>query len=111
MAVVSRRGAVRTGVRRWRPGGVRSPVGALRAAAGIGVLPFVAILPFSSRLDVVLPQPDVLAFDNVAEILSAKVTFSVFGVGWFTHDQSETVVHCSWPVRSSPSVGWSWRTC
>ncbi|HET9654963.1 MAG TPA: MASE3 domain-containing protein [Kineosporiaceae bacterium] len=61
---------------------------ALTVAAVVGALPFAVVLLFPSQLDLTMPAADFLAFHNIAEFFSAMVSFSIFGVGWFTHDQS-----------------------
>jgi hypothetical protein len=61
---------------------------ALLAAALLGAIPFVVVELFRSQLYVVASVPAYLVFHNVAEFFSIMVSLSVFGVGWFSHEQS-----------------------
>jgi signal transduction histidine kinase/CheY-like chemotaxis protein len=66
-----------------------SPVSALTVVAGVAAFPLLAVLLFPSTLDVLIPSSAYLTFHDVVEFFSATVMFSVFGVGWFTHNQSK----------------------
>jgi signal transduction histidine kinase len=62
---------------------------ALAAAVLLGAVPFGVVELFRSRLYVVASVPAYLVFHNTVEFFSIMVSLSVFGVGWFTHDQSK----------------------
>ncbi|MBJ6748747.1 MASE3 domain-containing protein [Geomonas anaerohicana] len=57
----------------------------LAIAAGI---PFLLLELFGSTLYVVLDVPAYLTFHNTVEIFSVMVSLSIFGVGWFSYNQS-----------------------
>jgi signal transduction histidine kinase/ActR/RegA family two-component response regulator len=88
VAAMSGTGPARPVARRVMQGNRRSASGAVIVVAVAGALPFLAVLLFPSWLDVETPAASFLAFHNVVEFFSAMVSFSIFGVGWFTHDQS-----------------------
>jgi signal transduction histidine kinase/DNA-binding NarL/FixJ family response regulator len=88
-AIISGTGPFRAIVRRPETGNRLSPSGELAVAAGVAALPLVAVLLFPSQLNVLMHRHTFLIFHNVVEFFSAMVLFSVFGVGWFTHDQSK----------------------
>lgn len=52
------------------------------------LIPFLLVEIFYSRLYLVMDVPEYLVFHNIAEIFSVMVSMSIFGVGWFTFDQS-----------------------
>lgn len=74
---------------RRRPGYRRSPVEMLAVVTVVAALPYVAVILFPSRFNILMSRSAFLSFHNVAEFFSSIVLFSVFGVGWFTHDQSK----------------------
>ncbi|MDD5215474.1 MAG: MASE3 domain-containing protein [Methylococcales bacterium] len=53
------------------------------------LLPFLLVELFQERLYWVMEKTNYLAFHNVAELFSVVVSFSIFGVGWYTYDQSK----------------------
>ncbi len=53
------------------------------------LLPFLLVELFYARLYLVMDVPQYLVFHNVAEFFSVMVSMSIFGVGWFTYDQSK----------------------
>lgn len=55
----------------------------------ISLLPFLVVKSFPERLYFVMEKTNYLAFHNVAEFFSVVVSFSIFGVGWYTYDQSK----------------------
>ena len=61
---------------------------ALAASVVLGAIPFLAVELLRSRLYVVVSVPTYLVFHNIAEFFSIMVSLSVFGVGWFSHEQS-----------------------
>jgi PAS domain S-box-containing protein len=61
----------------------------LRATILAAPVPFLLVVLFPTQLDVVLDGASYLLFHNVAEFFSIMVSLSVFGVGWYTYDQSE----------------------
>lgn len=52
-------------------------------------LPFWVVKSFPEQLYFVMEKTNYLAFHNVAEFFSIVVSFSIFGVGWYTYDQSK----------------------
>lgn|GEM_PF-837864 len=55
----------------------------------VSLLPFLVVKFFPERLYFVMEKTNYLAFHNVAEFFSVVVSFSIFGVGWYTYDQSK----------------------
>ncbi len=53
------------------------------------LLPFIAVEAFYSSLYRVMDITKYLVFHNIAEFFSVMVSMSIFGVGWFTYDQSK----------------------
>ena len=53
------------------------------------LLPFLLVKSFPERFYFVMEKTNYLAFHNVAEFFSVVVSFSIFGVGWYTYDQSQ----------------------
>ncbi|MFA7060241.1 MAG: MASE3 domain-containing protein [Pedobacter sp.] len=53
------------------------------------LLPFLVVEFFHSWLYHVMDTSGYLVFHNSAEFFSVMVSFSIFGVGWFTYEQSE----------------------
>ncbi|QWV93448.1 PAS domain-containing protein [Geomonas oryzisoli] len=58
---------------------------ALAVAAGV---PFLLLELSGAALYVVLDVPSYLTFHNTVEIFSVMVSLSIFGVGWFSYNQS-----------------------
>ena len=52
-------------------------------------LPFLMVVLFPAQLDRVMDGGSYLVFHNVAEFFSIMVSLSLFGVGWFSYDQSK----------------------
>ncbi|WP_224984100.1 MASE3 domain-containing protein [Geomonas agri] len=61
---------------------------ALPAFAVLAGIPFLLLELFGPALYVVLDVPSYLTFHNMVEIFSVMVSLSIFGVGWFSYDQS-----------------------
>jgi signal transduction histidine kinase/DNA-binding response OmpR family regulator len=53
------------------------------------LLPFVLIEVFRGQFYAVMDINTYLLFHNIAEFFSIMVSFSIFGVGWYTYDQSQ----------------------
>lgn len=51
-------------------------------------LPFLAVEIFNHWLYHVMDTSGYLVFHNIAEFFSVMVSLSIFGVGWYTYDQS-----------------------
>lgn len=51
--------------------------------------PFLAVMLFPARLDLIMEKSTYLVFHNFAEFFSIMVSLSVFSVGWYTYDQSK----------------------
>ena len=53
------------------------------------LLPFLLVALFHEQLYGVMDITSYLVFHNFAEFFSVIVSFSIFGVGWYTYDQSQ----------------------
>jgi PAS domain S-box-containing protein len=53
------------------------------------ILPFLAVGVFKSELYTVMDISSYLVFHNVAEFFSVMVSFSIFGLGWYSYDQNK----------------------
>jgi len=51
--------------------------------------PFLLVELFPIQLDRVMDKSSYLVFHNIAEFFSIMVSLSVFGIGWFTYNQSK----------------------
>ncbi|HUX40119.1 MAG TPA: MASE3 domain-containing protein [Rectinemataceae bacterium] len=58
------------------------------ATAVFSVLLILAVDIFAERLYKAFPVHDFLAFHNISELFSVVVSFSIFGIGWFTFSAS-----------------------
>jgi PAS domain S-box-containing protein len=70
-------------VKRWSTGKV------LVGTFILSALPLLIVELFPSRLMFVMDAAPYLVFHNIAEFFSIMVSLSMFGVGWFTYDQSK----------------------
>ena len=61
----------------------------LAGALILSTLPLAAVEVFPGQLKFVMDAAPYLVFHNIAEFFSIMVSLSVFGVGWFTYDQSK----------------------
>jgi len=67
-----------------------TPARRVLTAAFLGsALPFLAVVLFPAQLDRVMDGASYVVFHNAAEFFSIMVSLSLFGVGWFTFDQSQ----------------------
>jgi PAS domain S-box-containing protein len=66
-----------------------SPVTIIAFVFALSALPFLIIELFHSRLYYVMDTASYLVFHNIAEWFSIMVSISIFGVGWFTFEQSK----------------------
>ena len=55
----------------------------------LSALPLVAVEMFPAQLKFVMEPAPYIVFHNIAEFFSIMVSLSMFGVGWFTYDQSK----------------------
>ena len=55
----------------------------------VSFLPFLIVELFSTQVHYVTDRSSYLVFHNTAEFFSVMVSLSVFGVGWYTFDQSK----------------------
>ena len=55
----------------------------------LSALPLLIVEMFPSQLKFVMDAAPYLVFHNIAEFFSIMVSLSMFGVGWFTYDQSK----------------------
>jgi PAS domain S-box-containing protein len=55
----------------------------------LSALPLVIVEMFPGQLKFVMDAASYLVFHNIAEFFSIMVSLSMFGVGWFTYDQSQ----------------------
>jgi PAS domain S-box-containing protein len=60
----------------------------LAIAGVLGLVPLALIQLFPARLQFVIPGPRYLAFHDLVELLGVVTDLSIFGVGWFTHEQT-----------------------
>lgn len=65
-----------------------SPRVFLTAVVLLSLLPFAAVALFPSLLYRIMDAASYLVFHNISEFFSIMVSFSIFGVGWFTFEQS-----------------------
>ncbi len=52
-------------------------------------LPFVILTLFPTQFHYVMDRALYLLFHNITEFFSIMVSLSIFGVGWYTYDQSK----------------------
>ncbi len=55
----------------------------------LSVLPFLAVELFRAQFYHVMDISSYLVFHNIAEFFSVMVSLSIFGVGWYTYEQSK----------------------
>ena len=55
----------------------------------LSALPLVTLEMFPAQLKFVMEPAPYIVFHNIAEFFSIMVSLSMFGVGWFTYDQSK----------------------
>jgi PAS domain S-box-containing protein len=67
----------------------RRPQTVLAGTFFLAALPLVAVEMFPAQLKFVMDAAPYLAFHNIAEFFSVMVSLSMFGVGWFTYEQSK----------------------
>lgn len=65
-----------------------SPQAILGVVFALSALPLLLVKVFPTQLEHVMSPVSYLAFHNVVEFFSIMVSLSIFGVGWFTHDQT-----------------------
>ncbi len=65
-----------------------SPPTVLAGVFILSALPFLAVELFPSRLYRVMDTASYLVFHNAAEFFSIMVSLSIFGIGWYTYEQS-----------------------
>ena len=53
------------------------------------LFPFLLVESYPERLYWIMDKTHYLVFHNMAEFFSVIVSFSIFGVGWYTYDQSQ----------------------
>jgi PAS domain S-box-containing protein len=69
-----------------------APVSARRILTAVFLaasLPFLLVVLFPAQLDRAMDGSSYAVFHNIAEFFSIMVSLSMFGVGWFTFDQSK----------------------
>ncbi|MBI5101387.1 MAG: PAS domain S-box protein [Nitrospirae bacterium] len=57
--------------------------------AALSALPVLVVAAFPSYLNIVVDKASYLVFHNVVEFFSIMVSLSIFGVGWFSYDQTK----------------------
>ncbi len=67
----------------------RSPKTILAMVAALALLPFLLVEAFRTELYTVMDTASYLVFHNIAEFFSVMVSLSIFGVGWYTYEQSK----------------------
>lgn len=65
-----------------------SPRQLLIGITAASVVPFAAVALLRSQLYTVVEVPSYLVFHNVTEFFSVMVSFSIFGLGWYSYDQN-----------------------
>ncbi len=55
----------------------------------LSALPLIIVQMFAGRLNFVMATASYVVFHNLAEFFSVMVSLSMFGVGWYTFDQSK----------------------
>ncbi|MDZ4726075.1 MAG: MASE3 domain-containing protein [Leptospira sp.] len=55
----------------------------------LSAIPFIVIELFHNTLYTVMDVPSYLLFHNIAEFFSVMVSFSIFGIGWYSFHQSK----------------------
>ncbi|RJQ23274.1 MAG: hypothetical protein C4560_00970 [Nitrospiraceae bacterium] len=60
----------------------------LTAVFLLSALPVLAVVMFPSQFDRVIPAESYVVFHNIAEFFSIMVSFSIFGIGWYTYERS-----------------------
>ena len=55
----------------------------------LGALPLLLVWVFPDRFYIVMDVPSYLVLHNVSEFFSVMVALSIFGVAWYSHEQSE----------------------
>ena len=71
------------GVKQWSTRNV------LAGTLILSALPLLIVELFPGQLKFVMAEAPYLVFHNIAEFFSIMVSLSMFGVGWFTYDQSK----------------------
>ncbi|MBI4767582.1 MAG: GAF domain-containing protein [Deltaproteobacteria bacterium] len=66
-----------------------SPGTVLAGTLILSALPLLIVELFPARLKFVVDAPPYIVFHNIAEFFSIMVSLSMFGMGWFTYDQSK----------------------
>lgn len=61
----------------------------LTATLLLSSLPIILIVVFPGKLDYVMPSAPYVLFHNISEFFSILVSLSIFGVGWFTFEQTK----------------------
>ncbi|MDU0459653.1 MAG: MASE3 domain-containing protein [Geobacteraceae bacterium] len=64
------------------------PVPLLLIASVASAVPFLLVEFFKSELYLVMDTVSYLVFHNVTEFFSVMVSFSIFGLGWYSYDQN-----------------------
>ena len=66
-----------------------SPLAILAVTFGLSLFSFLAVDIFKSYLYTKLSVPTYLVFHDVSEFFSVMVSLSIFGIGWYSYDQSK----------------------
>jgi PAS domain S-box-containing protein len=74
---------MRETVKQWSPRTI------LAGTFTLSALPLVIVMMFPSRLSFVMTPASYLVFHNIAEFFSIMVSLSMFGLGWYTYEQSK----------------------
>ncbi len=67
----------------------RSPLLILAISSGLTLLSFLIVDLLRSYLYTTLSAPTYLVFHNITEFFSVMVSLSIFGIGWYSFDQSK----------------------
>src|SRR3990172_7595990 len=61
----------------------------LAGTALVSALPIALVVAFPGQFNHVMAPSAYLVFHNIAEFFSIIVSLSIFGVGWYTFDQTK----------------------
>ncbi len=65
------------------------PIAIIAATFGLTLSSFLLVNLFKSQLYFTLSPPSYLIFHNIIEFFSVMVSLSIFGIGWYSYDQSK----------------------
>ena len=66
-----------------------SPITILTVTFALSLFSFLVVGMFKPYLYTILSAPNYLVFHNAVEFFSVMVSLSIFGIGWYSYDQSK----------------------